>query len=310
MSNLCKCGCGQTVNKNYAKGHWGKINRINYNKGKTYEELYGVEKANSLKKLISELHKGTVKPYVREQMIRNRKGKTYEDMYGVERAKLMKDKIIKNRKCGYGSFKVMFGEERAKEIGNKISFKITGKKKLHYIKTQKAFDHYAKKTIPKEKILKGLQNAFEENGPFKKSDFDKYITICSSGAARHKFGSLDDLAREANIVWAKPKFWNDRTNKGRNEDLILDTIESRNNIVIERQVPINKYHLDGYDRDNNVVYEVDEYHHRFSKVQDYLREKEIKSILGCIFIRVNEKEFLQGIVNQSLENFTEGVKNE
>lgn len=75
--NYCKCGCGILVNNEYAKGHArrGRTNseqhilairkantgkkRINtWNKGKSYDDMYGKEKANIIKKKLSEKHIG------------------------------------------------------------------------------------------------------------------------------------------------------------------------------------------------------------------------------------------------------------
>ena len=55
---------------------------------------------------------------------------------------------------------------------------------------------------------------------------------------------------------------------------------------------VDKYFVDGYDRINNVVYEVDEYHHKFREEYDKMREQKIKNILNCNFIRINERKYL------------------
>ena len=77
-------------------------------RGKTYEELYGKEKANKLKKLRG---KTTSK---------NRKGKTWEQIFGKEKASLMKDKLSLRSKANIG--KVLSTETK-----NKISVSSTGK---------------------------------------------------------------------------------------------------------------------------------------------------------------------------------------
>ncbi len=84
--------------------------RTTNRKGKTYEELYGPEKARQLKKNLSKIFS---KKYVGEnnpffgkthtketlEIFRNNKlGKTYEEMYGVERAESIKNKIRKEVK--------------------------------------------------------------------------------------------------------------------------------------------------------------------------------------------------------------------
>ena len=47
------------------------------------------------------------------------------------------------------------------------------------------------------------------------------------------------------------------------------------------------YWVDGYDKENNVVYEYDEKYHRSEKqvIKDKNRQQEITKILKCSFIR-------------------------
>jgi len=51
------------------------------------------------------------------------------------------------------------------------------------------------------------------------------------------------------------------------------------------------YFVDGYDKEKNVVIEYDEFHHNTPrrKEKDVIRMNEIKSFLGCRFLRYNEK---------------------
>jgi len=89
---------------------------------------------------------------------------------------------------------------------------------------------------------------------------------------------------------------------GKNEEIILKDIEKSNNIVLERQYYICGYYVDGYDKNNNVVYEVDEWHHkrRKSKLFDIQREEKIKKELNCQIVRINEEEYLNKKYNQIL----------
>ena len=81
---------------------------------------------------------------------------------------------------------------------------------------------------------------------------------------------------------------------GKNERQILNFIQTQNNIKLKRQYLIDGYFIDGYDKENNVVYEVDEKHHHTlkQKKKDKEREKYIKNKLKCKFIRLDEKEYL------------------
>ena len=52
------------------------------------------------------------------------------------------------------------------------------------------------------------------------------------------------------------------------------------------------YFVDGYDKENNIVYEFDENYHstKQQKEKDLIREEKIKEILKCKFIRIKENE--------------------
>jgi hypothetical protein len=86
-------------------------NNVNYRKGKTYEEIHGIEKAVALKKQKSD--------YLQENnpSIKN-KGKTYEEIHGIEKAlELKKQRSIIGRNNSkiysvYSSDKLMFTGDR------------------------------------------------------------------------------------------------------------------------------------------------------------------------------------------------------
>ena len=54
------------------------------------------------------------------------------------------------------------------------------------------------------------------------------------------------------------------------------------------EVRVLKYYPDGYDKERNIVIEIDEKYHQYPSVQkkDIQRQKEITDHLGCEFIRV------------------------
>jgi hypothetical protein len=56
------------------------------------------------------------------------------------------------------------------------------------------------------------------------------------------------------------------------------------------EVRVIGYSLDGYDKEKNVVIEVDEPSHRWKVEYDARRQKEIEEHLGCKFIRLKTKE--------------------
>lgn len=80
---------------------------------------------------------------------------------------------------------------------------------------------------------------------------------------------------------------------------IFDEIMKKENIFIQHALNGGEYYikelgywLDGYDKENNVVYEYDEKHHYKNgslKEKDINRQKEIEKFLGCKFIRIKKE---------------------
>lgn len=83
---------------------------------------------------------------------------------------------------------------------------------------------------------------------------------------------------------------------GKYEKEILDEIETRKGIKIERTYPVFGYFVDGYCEETNTVYEVDEEYHRKEMViiRDLERQKKIEEYLQCKFIRIDVKKWLDG----------------
>ncbi len=75
---------------------------------------------------------------------------------------------------------------------------------------------------------------------------------------------------------------------GKNEKTILDSLEKSNKIKIIRQYPISGYFVDGYCKELNIVFEVDEIFHKKIIKKDKHRKKIIKNELNCKFIRIKD----------------------
>lgn len=78
-------------------------------------------------------------------------------------------------------------------------------------------------------------------------------------------------------------------NNGIREKTALTTIEQLQGVKLIRQYPVlGKYRIDGYDPVNNIAYEIDEEQHFTLQHMeaDRIREKEIKTVLGCKFVRI------------------------
>jgi len=78
---------------------------------------------------------------------------------------------------------------------------------------------------------------------------------------------------------------------------VFDEISKKNNIFIQHAKNGGEYYIkelvywvDGYDKQNNVVYEYDEKYHftKKQKEKDERRQKEIEEYLGCTFVRIKD----------------------
>ena len=87
---------------------------------------------------------------------------------------------------------------------------------------------------------------------------------------------------------------------GKNETQILDRIEIQRNIKIIRQYKVIGYFLDGYCKELNIAFEIDETAHfdihSNLRQKDIERQKEIEKELGCEFIRIKDN-FITHIQN-------------
>ena len=193
---------------------------------------------------------------MKTKLISVRKGKTYEEIFGIKKAKEIKIKKSK-------TFIERFGEERTKELKLKIG---KGKNYEEFYGEERAKKILKKMSKnrtkwTKENIITSIKKIFEKEGELTKTQIDHKKDICNIVLIKKRFGSLDELAKQANI-----KFKSTRTRIGINETKFLDEIEVINNIKLERQHPVyinNSYKfIDGYDSVNKVEYEVDEPYHK------------------------------------------------
>lgn len=76
---------------------------------------------------------------------------------------------------------------------------------------------------------------------------------------------------------------------GLKEDIALSVIEQLLGVKLIRQYNVGGYRIDGYDKKNNIAYEVDEGQHRIKShiKSDKIRQKYIESEIGCKFVRIN-----------------------
>jgi hypothetical protein len=73
--------------------------------------------------------------------------------------------------------------------------------------------------------------------------------------------------------------------RGRNEELILNEIEKKDKISIDRNFRVLNFYPDGYCRDTNTIYEIYEQYHKSDKYlkRDDIRRRIIQNYLKCDF---------------------------
>jgi hypothetical protein len=75
---------------------------------------------------------------------------------------------------------------------------------------------------------------------------------------------------------------------GKNEKIILDTLEHELKTKIEREYYVDGFFIDGYSKRLNIAFEVDERHHKYKRMlqRDIERQRYIEKRLHCTFIRI------------------------
>ena len=149
----------------------------------------------------------------------------------------------------------------------------------------------------KEKTIKNIKKFFNKhNNKISKGflcDNLKNINSWKHKAIVEKFGSFNNLAKEAGVEFIFTK----HGGTGKNEKIILDDIEKKRRIKIERQYKVGKFKLDGYYIEGNEAFEIDGPYHNNNTVKtlDLMREEIIKEMISCSFTRIKEKEYLKNM---------------
>lgn len=247
------------------------------------------------------------------------KGKKWEEIYGKENAIIRRQKWkekrkIKNLNQITESIKNVFKYEgninKNQFFQNKFVKKELGyhqKIREFLIKNNKTLDGIAKKeklyfnrkniNLNLDDIIKTTKNIFNNKKNINKKEFLNKISKeknCHLETVRRRLREKNlDLNKLVELLGFsfKPSKWG----LGTNEIIILNMIEKQKGIILKKQFNVGKYKLDGYDSINNIAYEVDEYNHKYQKIQDTIRENKIKEKLGCNFVRIKEQEWLNKI---------------
>lgn len=187
----------------------------------------------------------------------------------------------------------IFTEEHKKNLsknhnsfwkGNKVSKEVC-EKRSKSLKGKKAWNKGLK--FSEKTCLKMSESRRGKNNPMYRKPGTR-LGIKVSGETKRRM-------RESMIKHIEKNKLNGkiiRPNVGKNEIKILNNIEKEKGIKIIRQFKVLGYFLDGYDKINNVVYEVNEGHH-FNKDNNYnkkhlTRKNEIINCLKCLWIDIKD----------------------
>jgi len=211
---LCKCGCGNIVKpgNTYINGHnKSTLGKTHKHKGKSYEEIYGDEKAKEISEKIRKTKIGDKNPAKRPEV---------------------RKKISQNRKG-----------------------KLTGDDNPNYWKGRKN---------------KGQSERMKLKNPSFRDDVKE----------KHRNNNLKRWIELGSVKI------------GKNETQLLNEIEEIIGYKILRQHPVSGYSVDGYIKELNLVIEIDESHHYdidgILKNKDIKRQNKIEEKLNCKFLRIKD----------------------
>lgn len=249
-------------------------------------------------------------------MSRKRQGEN-NSFYGKHHSEETKNKISeanKGKLCGdknpmysinvYKYINEKYGNEKGEKIANemklKLSKRFSGENNPFYGK------HHSKET--KNKISNILKNSQKHKESASSLSVRKKI----SDKLKNRFFS-EEHRINLRLAWIhnKNEFIKKRCNitgdymyspnYNKKACEIFDKISKENNIIIRHAMNGGEYYIkelgywvDGYDYENNVVYEFDERRH-FEvngelKEKDRIRQRRIENLLKCKFIRIKYDE--------------------
>ena len=153
-----------------------------------------------------------------------------------------------------------------------------------------------------KKLIDRVNEIFEQYGQMTKTDLDvghNEFGICSLDIIRKRFSSTDKFAEYAGIQFKQPN----RSHCGRigkDEPLFIKTLEQEKGRKMIPQYYVAGSFGDVYDQIANTIYELDEEHHRYQKVEDAIRDQKMINAIGCKIVRVDRNKFLNKIRNKTL----------
>lgn len=266
-------------------------------KGKTFDDIFGKDKANEIKQ---KQKKSLKKFYLDNPGIcagknnsnygksNPNKGKTWEEIYGVEKASELKNKQSKKSKK-LGCFR---GIDQSGKNNAYLKY-ILKRDNITYEEYLNNKGEKAKQKAHIRSIITIISNCIQGREKGGKT-YVEYYGVEKAKLIKRKMRQSAIKRLEKNHGQLMPNYNLDGCR-------LLDEIMKKNNIFIQHaenggELYIKElgYWVDGYDKENNIVYEIDERAH-FNldgnlKEKDIRRQKEIEDYLGCKFIRIKYED--------------------
>ena len=224
-----------------------------------------------------------------------KKGKKYEEIYGEERSEEIKNKLkssLTGRKLTEEHKNNISNAEKGREIiwGDKISKTRKGKKLSaeHVEKLKENHVGMKGKKHSVDTLMKMSKIKIGENNPM----YGQNQSEVSNQKRRLK-----------TIKNIQSRFGQATPNYNPKACEMFNNMMIKNNCYIQHAENGGEYHIkelgywvDGYDAENNIVYEFDEMHHfdfygSLNK-KDIIRQSQIEKNLKCEFVRIKESEIL------------------
>ena len=135
-----------------------------------------------------------------------------------------------------------------------------------------------------EKVKKAIRE-----GKFKEGQCvgTKYLDSCN------RYKVCYELSEEI-VDWLVISNKVSTKHSGKGQKAAIDTVEQLLNITLNREYKVKvgseSYYIDGYDKNSNIAYEVDEDHHyQKGELREHCvsRQKAIEGEIGCSFVRIS-----------------------
>jgi len=298
INKIIKAKKGVPKSEEFKENLRGKLSP---KKGKTFEEMYGEERATEMKSQLSISSKKASWNRGSTAETDERIRKSADARTGIKRTEETKNKIRESKK-GIRTSLGMTGKNHTEETKNSLREKNTGRILGPHTKEHS------------DKISNGLKGNKNRLGDTQTEETREKIRVANKGkkyALGYKFTKEQRNTLSIAKTGVKQTPYTDERKKtqrlgriayiektkgpmyptiGMLEKQIIDEIERVFGCVMLRQYRVCGYFVDGYIPEKKVAIEVDEPRH-FKidgnyTVRDIRRQKEIEKELGCRFIRI------------------------